>query len=161
MRDVSSATKEEVLDVFRDDHKVRDSGLTWPDDSHGQVEVLRKVGRPADNILKLRWKLCELDETELLAVRTVWVPPGKDNYSWSLGEMFDALIDGSFRSPDGNKLEKRIQSFRANPPSDLGKLIGYQLNSVHIGLEEGHNRLAAAAVVGILPQSFAMYIGEP
>lgn len=167
MRLLGSASIDSIVEAFRDDslvvQKLQELNIAWPDTPFLRVEVLHKSRRPADRILGLAWNLYALDRTELLSkVRPVWARPGCPNHSWSLGEMLAALQANQFKLPTPNKVDEIAAKMRQKPPRDIVPLIGYSTGwtSEFIDLEDGHNRVMAAEIVGVLPPIIKMYIGE-
>lgn len=168
MRLLGSASIDSIVEMFCDDslvvRKLQELKIAWPDTPFLRMEVLHKSRRPADRILGLFWNLYALDRAELLSkVRPVWARPGHPNHSWSLGEMLAAFQANQFKLPTPNKVNEIARKMRQQPPRDIPPLVGYSTGwtSEFIDLEDGHNRLTAAVIVGVLPPIIKMYIGEP
>ena len=92
-----------------------------------------------------------LDRDELLTtVCPVWPKPGTNqNHSWLLKDMIAAVKAGSYAPPDVAKVQGLAADMKANPPKELGPLVGYQCpNSIH--LEDGTNRVTAAGVADVI-----------
>jgi len=160
MRLIEAASAQLVLQAFRDDQKVRAISTEWPGTFAEQIALLRKAQRPVDNIIALIRNLYELDKDELLSmVFPVWVPKGQSPYSWSLGDMVAAVGDGRFQLPRPNSVSILEAAMRKTPPAILGPLIGYGISPERIFLEDGHNRLTAAAIAGVLPSTVTMFVG--
>jgi hypothetical protein len=151
---------DHVIEAFREDHRVLTVTKQWPDTAFLRAVVVRLSGRPVEKFLKLAWKQCELDRDQLLStVYPVWPKPGTNqNYSWILRDMIAALKAGSFSPPDPAKVQALSADMKANPPKQIGPLIGYQCSN-GIYLEDGTNRLAAAGTADVIPATVVMYIG--
>ena len=72
--------------------------------------------------------------------------------------MIAAVKAGSYSPPDAKRVQALANNMKANPPKDLGPLVGYQ-DPGKILLEDGHNRLTAAGMVDFIPMTVTMYVG--
>jgi hypothetical protein len=78
--------------------------------------------------------------------------------------MFVAIRAGLFKPPEPNSVPKLEAEMRAKFRESDFVLTGYQdipHNSKGVRLEDGHNRVTAAFLVGIIPATVKMYVGEP
>lgn len=166
MKSLGFVSAGNVAQSFCGDSKVVAVSAVWPATLLEQIAVIAKAQRPADAILSLVWQLWEMDSDELLAVRSVWVPTGCRNHSWTLRQMVDEVEAGRFDVPDPDKrtkVQERRKEFAAKPPTtaSFGTLIGYRQPDGSINLEEGHTRVTAAALQKCLPAKVRMFVGEP
>ncbi len=160
----ASVPVQHILETFRNDQKVTALGECWPATQPEQEALLRRAHRPVDVILSLVWGLYELDRAEFLSlVRPVWVPPGRNLYCWTLGQMCAAHQAGTFPLPEPNTVGRLVPAMKAQFREADFVLIGYQ-DIPHmpdaIRLEDGHNRATAAVLAGVLPASIKMYLGR-
>jgi hypothetical protein len=148
---------DQVVEAFRRDHKVLKESSQWPSTPFERLNLLRKAERPVDNILSLAWSLYAVGRDEVLRkVRPVWIP---DNAS-SLGEMVAAMQAGTFKLPEPNSVGKLEAAMTVQFRESDFLLVGYLDGSGSILLEDGHNRVTAAACGGVLPATVRMYLGE-
>jgi len=169
MRLLGSASVDSIMRAFRHDslvvQKLDELRVTWPDTPEKaflRVKLVYKSGRSVDRMLGLVWNLYALDQAELLSnVRPVWPREGLPNHSWSLREMIAAIQGGDFTPQKWDKVQKCEAEMRAQPPRDIGSLIGYRMGPKYIDLEEGNTRVTAAALASVLPPIIKMYLGEP
>jgi hypothetical protein len=149
---------DHIVEAFREDHEVLKVCSRWPDTAFERIDVLRQANRPVGNILRYPWRLYFLDRNELLTlVYPVWPKPSFANHSWTLKEMTDAMQLGTFPVPsDVTDLETKMRaSFRPIDP-----LIGYNMPTGRIHLEDGNNRVTAAIRTKLIPSITTMYLAE-
>lgn len=161
MRLLEHVSVQRVLEAFRDDQKVRALGEPWPNTRDEQAAVLRRAERPADYIVRLRWGLYALDRDEFLAeVRPIWVPPGQPPYCWTLGQMLAAVQAGTFKPPEPNRVSELVTAMGTRFRETEFVLVGYRDLARGILLEEGHNRVTAAYLAGVIPATVKMFVSE-
>jgi hypothetical protein len=161
MRYIRAASAAEVFEQFREDWRVRATGKPWPSTPFEQLTLLREAGRRTDDVLVRAWSLRELDRKELLnMVSPVWSPSGFGFGFWCLGQMLEAVQAGSFELPQPNNVEDIRTSMRADPMRGLPPLVGYWRGPEIIDLDDGHNRITAAGLEGVIPDRVEIYVGE-
>ena len=162
---LEKVTVERTIDAFRNDQKVKSLGLPWPVTLAEKIALLCRpeVGKPIDYILSLSWSLHYVERAELLSlVRPVWCPPGC-YYPWTLEQMFAEYRAGRFMLPEPNTVLKLEADMRVQFRESDFVLTAYRdLPYLPQGmrLEDGHNRVTAAWLAGVIPAMVKMYIGE-
>lgn len=163
------ASVDGVVQAYCGDSMVVATGLLWPDAPHAAFErlsILARSGRPVDYILTLTWHLYRLSRDEVLSIiHPVW--PRLDtmpNFSWKLQEMVSAIKAGTFTPPTDEKRQnverQRLRFKKAHPSeNEIGILIGYQVETSRIHLEDGNTRLTAAALEDALSPTVKIYLG--
>jgi hypothetical protein len=145
---------DQIVEAFKEDHCVKALGRPWPSTELERIELLKEANRPVHCILNLAWNLYTLDRDEAFRIihLTVWSPP------MFLGEKIDALKGNE---PPSEKVANLAAQWKKGcfDPDKL-TLIGYEISTTHIQLEDGYNRLTAAGLVGVLPAKIRIYLGQ-
>lgn len=152
---IGRISADQVVEEFREDHKVKALNRPWPVTEFGRIQILHDAQRPADNILKFAWSLYTLDRDEALKIihLTVWQPP------LYLGEMIDAFKNKTVPTPP--KVASMAAGWSAGGfDPDKFLLIGYFQGPTHVQLEDGYNSSTAAGLAGVLPATIQIYVAE-
>jgi hypothetical protein len=155
MNFVGRLCADQIVEAFKDDHCVKALGRPWPSTEFERLQVLKDAHRPADNILKLAWSLYTLDRDQALRIvhLTVWTP------SLYLGETIDAFKNNNPAPPA--KVANLAAKWKGGGfDPDEFMLIGYEISSTHIQLEDGYNSSAAAGLAGVLPAKIRICLGQ-